>query len=111
MSASETPEDVMQEVFGAKAELRATEAAGIRLLTGTAQVQLVVTAVDVATPQEAVDVVVRDLFRQGLNAFTFVVTDQETGEHFLVQDGEVISTRQAREQVEGGAGDPRGADE
>lgn len=106
MSDSETPQDVMQEVFGAKAELRATEAAGIKLLTGTAQVQLVVTAVDVATPQEAVDVVIRDLFRQGLDAFTFLVTDQETGEHFLVQQGEVISTRQARERLEEGTDDP-----
>lgn len=110
MSGSDqSPEDVMEEVFGAKAELRATEAAGIKLLTGTAQVQLVVTATDVATPQEAVDVVVRDLIRQGINAFTFVVTDQETGEHFLVQDGVLISTRQARERL-GEGDDSRGGE-
>jgi hypothetical protein len=117
MSGSEqTPKEVMEEVFGATTELRVTEASGIKLLTGAATVQLVVTAVDVATPQEAVDVVVRDLFRQGINAFTFVVTDTETGEHFFVQDGRLITTRearetvQAREEAEGDPGDDSDSD-
>jgi len=86
----------MDEVRNATAELRVTEESGIKLLVGDAKVQLVVTAVDVATPQEAVDVVIRDLFRRGLDAFTFLVTDMESGSHFLVQQGVLLSTKEAR---------------
>lgn len=101
MSDSEqsNTEAILEAIEDSADVLEAARSVGLHPLTGEAKVQLVVTTFEVATPQEAVEVAVRDILRRGLDAFTFAVTDMETGEHFLVRNGTVMTLKDARMEL------------
>lgn len=100
MSDSDKRLKMVEAVTGSVVEMKVSRDSGLRLLTGPAKVQLVVTAEDAATPEEAVEIVIRDLLRRGLDAYSFAVTDMETGEHYIVRAGEILSLKDARAEVE-----------
>jgi hypothetical protein len=62
-----------------------------RVLAGPARVSLVVTTPDAWSPMDAVELVIRDIARKGLDAYMFAVMDTETGEEFIVHQGRLVS--------------------
>jgi len=79
----EAVRDLAQEVEELKAQ-------GHVLLSGPASVQLLIKVEDAATPEEAVERVIRKIAHVGLDTFTFAVTDMLSGEDYFVQAGQVV---------------------
>ena len=95
MSGSDDRPDVEALTLAAIADLaqdvEALQAQGQVLLSGPATVQFVVRVDDGATPQEAVEKVIRKIANVGLDTFTFGVTDMLTGEEHFVKAGQLVS--------------------
>lgn len=64
--------------------------AGIPALTGECTVTLKVIIEDMATPVHAVDEMIYQLLNNGMRSYAFVVQDSNTGETYVVHDGEII---------------------
>lgn len=92
-SAQEVLREIGQIVEDAKAQ-------GQVLLSGPATVQLMVKVEDALTPQEAVELVIRQIAHIGLDAFTFAVTDPLSDDDYYVRGGQLIGLDELEAQVE-----------
>lgn len=100
MSDSDERQDLNEMFEGMESTLAEAERLGIPLLTGPASVQLVIRAEDAATPQEAVDMVTRQVMRFGFNHLMFRVTDIEAGHEYFVRAGEIHTRESLEAEVE-----------
>ena len=83
-------ERVREAVETLQPEIDSLLAEGQTVLTGPATVSLALGVEGALTPQEAVDIMIRNLIYRGANSFVWAVTDELTGEDYFVREGEIL---------------------
>ena len=96
---------MMQDIDQMEDVLAEAKRLGIEILSGPVSVELAIKVEDADTPQEAVEMVQRQIMRHGFEYLVFRVHDIEAGEDYFVRGDKLLSREamvaEATDQTDG----------